>query len=102
MAYSVTTGTALHLRGEVPISSNSVEDDRPNLPRAFEVVTLGQGADRWDLFFTGPLDDQAVNLERLEMAAAEALNRVQVLMYAETVPSDTPLALEDDKAGEDQ
>ena len=117
MTYRVGIAETLHITGDVPVEGQTIDDDRGP---SFQTVHLGEyGVQRFDLIFSGPLADQFATLTHLAAACMDAASRVHDLRVAAGVKSheethspdcgcldaiellDTPMGLEDDKAGEE-
>ena len=79
----------LHLNGNVAMDGHSLVTEG----RTIQVVDL----EDWPLYFAGPFEEQTANLVALAREVRAALNRIAELTYAAPEPTDTPLALEDDK-----
>ena len=73
MAYSLAMAQTIHVEGDVPMSGHTTQSEQS--PGSFEVVDLGDfPGNRWSLFFTGPLDEQLRNMERLVMVLSSRID----------------------------
>ena len=105
MSYRVGTSETLPVTGDVPVEGHTVMDPQGT---DFQSISLGSySVQQFGLIFAGTLAEQRATLTRMVDALNAAALRVGWLQDAEekaliAAHADTPMGLEDDRAGEDQ